>query len=341
MKVITDVPLKNFSTFGLGGTARYFTTAHTIDDIRHALRFARKKDIPYMVLGDGSNILFSDRGYDGLIIHLGLHGVSGRTRSNNVLFEVAAGEKWDEFVSTAVKNGFHGVENLSGIPGTVGATPVQNVGAYGAEVKDVISWVEVLNTDTMGLEYLTNDECGFRYRDSIFKNSSGKKFIITKVGFNLSSRGVPNIAYRDLQNHFNHLNKKPDIVSVRAAVLAIRLRKFPDLNRYGCAGSFFKNPIISDAHLATIQKKYPTIPFFAHGTGAFKIPLAWILEHVVPWKGVRRYGVGVFHAQPLVLVHYGDGSASALKKLADDIVHTVSKSVHVIVTPEISLVGKF
>lgn len=341
MKILKNVPLKNFSTFKLGGNARYFAVARSVDDLKEAIRWARRASVPYMILGGGSNILISDEGYDGLVIKNQIIGREVYEKNGMVFISAGAGENWDTFVSDMVKRGLYGVENLSGIPGSVGATPIQNVGAYGVEAKDVLSWVEALNTKTMETELFPNSKCDFNYRDSFFKTKEGKNFVVTNVGFKLAPQGTPNIKYRDLQEYFNRSNTKPDPQTVRNAVLNIRARKFPDLNRYGCGGSFFKNPVLSQKELRVIQEKHPNIPFYEQEDGTYKVPLAWILENAVPWKGVRRRSIGVHKDQPLVLVHYGGGSSRDLKQLSDDITQSISRDMNVLITPEVSFVGRF
>ena len=341
MRILRNVPLKNFSTFHLGGNAKYFTVVRTKDELKEAIRWAKRTNMPYFILGGGSNVLFSDKGFDGLVIRNQIEGRESYTKDGSVFLTAGAGEDWDSFVKETVDRGLYGLENLSGIPGTVGATPVQNVGAYGAEVKDTLAWVEALNADTLETEILRNTDCGLGYRDSFFKTNDGKKFIITNVGFKLNDRGIPNIAYRDLQEHFNRSDVKPSLRSVRDAVLAVRGRKFPDLNEFGCGGSFFKNPIVSKDQLNRLIERFPNMPHYQNGKDEYKIPLAWILEHAVPWKGVRRAKVGVHDVQPIVLVHYGGGTSEELKKLSDDISNNIARELNILITPEISFIGTF
>ncbi len=341
MKILQNVSLKPFTTFQLGGRAEYFAAVSTKDELTDAVRFSRQAGIPYMVLGGGSNLLVSDDGYQGLIIRNQIKGVSRYEKGAHIFLGVGAGESWDDLVAYTVKQNLHGIENLSGIPGSVGATPIQNVGAYGQEVQNTISWVEVFNPATMEFELLTNRQCEFRYRDSVFKSGSGKGLIVTEVGFKLAKEGVPNISYRDLKQHFNEQDIRPTLQSVRDAVLVIRAGKFPDLNQHGCGGSFFKNPIISRNQLRRLQDVYPDIPHYSQAHETYKVPLAWVLEHAVPWKGVRRKHVGVSAQQPLILVHYGGGNARDMKRLADDIAHSVRSELNILITPEICFVGNF
>lgn len=341
MKIAKNIPLKRHSTFNVGGNADYFLSVRNKDELREAIHTARMMGVPFLVVGECSNILFSDEGFRGLIIRNDIKGYEFFEKKGNLYVGVGAGENWDAFVSRMVKDGVYGLENLSGIPGSVGATPVQNVGAYGKEVADHIAWVEVFNTDTYETELFSNRQCTFGYRDSFFKTEEGRKYVITEVGFRLSREGSPNISYKDLTRYFNENDVRPTVPEVRKAVLSIRSKKFPDLNQYGCGGSFFKNPIIEKNVLRTLREKYKDLPYYQVGENAYKVPLAWLLEHVVPWKGVTRKTVGVYKEQPLVLVHYGGGTASELKSLADDIAHSVSRETNILITPEVSLIGNF
>lgn len=341
MKIQEGVPLKHHSTFKLGGNAEYFVIANDKYDLREAVMWAKAAGLPYMVIGEGSNILFSDHGFDGLIIRNNIKGYEFYQKNGSIYVGVGAGENWDDFVADMVRRGLRGIENLSGIPGSVGATPIQNVGAYGREVCDVIAWVEALNTETLETELFTNKQCRFGYRDSFFKTEEGKKFIVTEVGFRLEETGEPFLEYKDLKNYFGANEIKPSLENIRNAVIEIRSKKFPDLNKVGCGGSFFKNPIVDASVVSELKEKYGDVPHYELENGDFKVPLAWILEHATGWKGVRRDTVGVHEDQPIVLVHYGNGSARELKKLSDDIMHHVGRETKIFVTPEVSIVGKF
>jgi len=341
MKILDNVSLSPFTTFKLGGKARYFTAVETKEDLIDAVRWSKQTGTPYMVIGEGSNILVSDDGFSGLIIRNQISGLENYEKNEETYLGVGSGENWDDFVALTVKKGLYGIENLSGIPGSVGATPIQNIGAYGRDVGSVISWVEALNTETMEVELLTNNQCQFDYRDSLFKKKEGSKYIVTEVGFKLSSSGIPNISYRDLTNYFNNNDVRPSLESVRNAVLNIRAGKFPDLNHHGCGGSFFKNPVITRNQLRNLQSKFKDMPHYSHENGTYKIPLAWVLEHAVPWKGVRRKTVGVSELQPLVLIHYGGGSANEIKRLAEDITKSVSNKTNILISPEVCFVGDF
>ena len=342
MTIEENISLKDLTTFKLGGKARYFMRAYTLEGIRKACTWAVSHGLPLFILGEGSNILVSDTGFSGLVLKVELKGITYSYEKNNVLVTASSGESWDALVAFTVQKGWYGIENLSNIPGAVGATPIQNVGAYGVEVSDVIKWVEVYDTETGTTLKLKNKECHFSYRDSLFKHEGGKKFIVTKVCFMLSRGGVVNMEYKDVKKYFRERNiETPTLRQAREAIISIRKKKFPDISSVGTGGSFFKNPIISKEHFRELKRKFPLIPHFIQEDKKVKIPLAWILEHVCTIKGKRQQHVGTFERQPLVLVHYGGGTAEELKKFADGIQTDVKLKTNITVIPEVSLVGIF
>ena len=281
--------------------------------------------------------MINDEGYKGLVIKIDIKGVTG--------LKVGAGENWDDFVSQCVKNGLYGIENLSGIPGTVGASLVQNIGAYGVEVKDVIESVEVFDTETLTTKILSNKDCNFGYRDSIFKKPKGKKYIITYVTFKLKKEGKLNIEYKDVKNYFIEKGIIPTLQEVRKTILEIRKGKFPDLSKYGTAGSFFKNPIIKKEQYEKLLKEYPSIPHYEIYTASggidelnMKIPLAWILDNVCNIKGIRKGNVGVYEKQPLVLVNWGGATAQEVKKYAEEITILVKQKTGIDIEPEVQYI---
>ncbi len=337
MLVLEQVPLADHTTLRLGGAARFFTTVTSLDELRAALAYAREHELPVHILGGGSNTLFSDEGWPGLVVHVRL---LGRTYEENtkgdVRLVVGAGEVWDEVVAETVAAGMWGLENLSGIPGSVGAAPVQNIGAYGTEIAEVIDWVEVLDRATDELHVLPVSACVFGYRDSLFKRAEGRDLIVLRVALRLTTFAQPRLTYRDLCEHFGD-EAPASAAAVRDAVLTIRARKFPDLATVGTAGSFFKNPIVTKSHAADIASWLPGVPTFAVDETHVKIPLAWILEQL-SWKGVRRGHMGCWEAQPLVVVHYGGGTAAELLLFALAIVDDVRKRTMIELEPEVCVV---
>lgn len=333
------VPLSKYTTLRVGGPARYFFVAQMLDDIRRAALFAEEKNLPLFVLGGGSNILFSDEGFPGVVVKNELKGIVYDSDDRGIVVHANGGVEWDTLVANAVSRGLWGLENLSGIPGTVGAVPIQNIGAYGMEAKDTIMSVDVYDTGEKRMRRFTNEECAFAYRDSMFKQSNLGRFIITKVAFRLSQEGVPNVSYADLVESFaNNIPVHPE--EIRKAVLAIRAWKIPNPNDTANAGSFFKNPIVSEDIFAGLAKAYPDIRAYP-ADGSMKISAAWLIDHVGGWKGVSVGGVSVCDNQPLVMTHNGNATGSAINDFAETIVRDIQKKTGIVLVREVQSVGNF
>lgn len=332
------VHLSPLTTIRLGGRARYFAECETVSDIVQALAFAEKQALPMHVLGGGSNSIFADEGFHGLVIAMRIRGL---TFGEDGIIEAAAGEPWDPLVATAIERGWAGFECLSGIPGLVGATPMQNVGAYGQEVAEVIESVTVLDRNTKEEIVFSNTECNFAYRTSRFKAVDVGRYIITSVRYRLRTDGMPQLQYPQLREALGSASLpsgKQGLEMVRDAVLTLRRKKSMviddrDPNSRSC-GSFFINPLASKQQLRKLQQQYPDIPFFTgeetpRGSAAadwtgdhVKIPAAWLVEHAGFSKGMQRAGVGVSTNHPLALVNK-DGTTQALLDLARDIRESV------------------
>ena len=347
MNIQENVPLAPFTTFRIGGVARFFVQVRSVADVEEAAAFAKGKKV--FILGGGSNLLISDSGFDGLVIKNEIMGVDEEsvTASDGRIYTriiSGAGESWDSLVEyTVVKKGLYGLENLSLIPGTVGATPVQNIGAYGAEAKDTIEWVEVYNPATKQIERLSNADCKFAYRDSIFKHER-KGNIILRVAFLLAKNGQLNTEYKDLKNYFATKITPPSLCDVRDAVIKIRTDKLPDISKIGTAGSFFKNAMVTREQYQELLKKYPNMPVFSlsasnsGGNEMVKVPVAWILDNVCGFKGVKRGQVGVYQNQALVLVNFGGGTAQQIKDLANEMIASVKEKTGIDISPEVEYV---
>lgn len=339
MNIEENISLKEFTTMRTGGNAKYFCVVRSRDDVRSATNFAKDRGIDFFVLGGGSNLVISDSGFNGLVIKNSIKGIKFEDLDDNVVKVTGgAGENWDNFVGETVRDGLWGLENLSGIPGTVGASPVQNIGAYGADVSRTIFSVEIFDPFSMDFRTLSKEQCRFGYRDSIFKKGNGKKFVVVNVSFKLSRRGVPNIEYKDLKEFFGE--RKPDLKEVRDTVLDIRNGKFPPLHLFGTAGSFFKNPIIGLSQMDILKNKFPGIPSFDQGKNLFKIPLAWILDKVCGLKGFKSETVGLYEKQPLVLVNLGEATAHEIKVFADKIKEEVEKHTGIEIEREVEYIGE-
>ncbi len=333
MDILTDEPLAPKTTFKLGGPARYFCSATSVEELRVAHYEARTRAVPLVLLGGGSNVLVSDRGVDALVVHPALQGITYEEVSPETVCVIAgAGESWDVLVADTVAHGLWGLENLSLIPGSVGATPIQNVGAYGVEVKDTILWVEVYDPSCDEVRRFYAPACAFGYRDSFFKHE-GVHLIITRVAFLLSFTPKPMLRYKDLAVRFGE-GAEPTLHEVREAIIAIRTGKFPDLSKVGTAGSFFKNPTLSLDAFVTLQTRCADVPSFPAGEGHVKVPAAFLLERC-GWKGVRRGTVGTWAIQPLVLVHYGGGTTRELLTFADEVAHDVQEKTGVLLEREV------
>lgn len=338
MEIREYVPLKDFTTFRLGGPARFFVSVTTIEELRNALLYAREHHLAVHVLGGGSNTLCTDNGYDGLVIHIALTGVAYEEDSKgDARVTAAAGVVWDTLVEDTVSQGLWGMENLSHIPGTVGATPVQNVGAYGVEVSDIIDWVEVIDSTTGVLHILSPNECRFAYRGSVFKHAEGRHYIVTRVAYRLSTHPAPKLSYRDLAVRFEQ-QQTVTVQEVRDAIIAIRAAKFPNLDTIGTAGSFFKNPVVTKRQYEELVRRMGTVPSYEVDEEHVKIPLGWLLEKF-GWKGKRVGQVGCWEAQALVVVQYGEASANELLLFVYDIMKDIQKNTGIKIEPEVCIIG--
>lgn len=335
-----DIPLSFHTTFKIGGPARFFVEIQDVAQLKEALLFAREKDIPFFILGEGSNLLVSDAGFLGLVIKMGIRGIEWTDKGGKVEVVLSAGEHWDDVVEQTVVRNLSGFENLSGIPGTVGAAPVQNIGAYGTELKDTLLWVEVFNMTTMTTKIISVDECACGYRDSIFKKPEGSGYIVLRVACVLKKDVQVDISYKDLREFFSTKDVASlSVQDVRNAVLSIRKAKLPDLTFYGTAGSFFKNPIVSRDEYDRLRATYSSLSAFDLPDGKKKISAAWILDTLCNFKGYRVGTVGVYKNQALVLINYGNGSAQEIMNLAQTMCDCVKKNTRINLEREVVTIG--
>lgn len=338
IEVQKQVPLKGLSTFKIGGNASHLFVLEDKGDLVCAVSFAKENNLPIFILGGGSNVLFADSGINALVIKISNKGKEYKKNNEiEVLVTAEAGEGWDDFVAWTVENGFFGLENLSAIPGTVGASPVQNIGAYGVEVKDCIESVEVYDINTQQFKSLTNHECKFGYRYSIFKTKEGEGLIVTSVTFKLSSKPTANVSYKDLAHYFKD-NANPIPIEVRNAVIEIRKGKFPDLKIYGTAGSFFKNIICSEVDIKELKERNPQMPVYGVGGGMVKISTAFILDKICGLKGFRKGEVGLYENQSLVVVNYGSATSQNVKIFVDEIKNIVKEKTGIKIEEEVILI---
>lgn len=339
MEIKENIPLKTHTTFRIGGPARYFANVATVDEIRRAVSFAKERRLPFFVLGGGSNVLLPDEGFPGVVIKIELKGRAVENLDDDTVRYVAqAGENWDDVVSDTVSKNLWGLENLSNIPGTVGAAPIQNIGAYGRQVSDVIEYVDILDTESMKTIRLSKDECGFSYRESVFKKSDGKKLIVLGVSFFLGRVSNPVLSYHGLRHFESYGTEELSPGQIRDAVISLRKEKLPDINIIGTAGSFFKNPLVSKEKLDELKKIEPEIVYNPDQDGNFKLSGAYLLDAIGGWKGFRAGDAGVYDKHALVLVNYGNASARDIVALKEMIINDMRKKTGITFEPEVEIV---
>ena len=325
IEIKENVPLGPLTTLGVGGSARFFVQAESVGDVEDAVALARERGLALFVLGGGSNLLVSDRGWDGLVLQIGILGIEERREGAATAFEVGAGVEWDEFVACAVARNCGGIECLSGIPGSVGGTPVQNVGAYGQEVSETIVSVLALDLNENRVRELTAEECGFSYRASIFNTSQRGRYIILRVTYRLVSDGRPSLRYVDLQEYFAARLGAPTLAGVRDAVLEIRARKGMVLKEGdpGSAGSFFKNPVLTAGQCEELvqraAKRGLEVPSYPALKSQRKVSAAWLVENSGFRKGYVRGRAGISSKHALAIVNLGGASAAEIVGLKDEI----------------------
>jgi len=343
-----NVPLAPLTTFRLGGPARFFVEAKSAPEVQEAVAFA--KSLPLFVLGGGSNLVVADSGWPGLVLKVAISGIEqrpGQDDEGKVLFDAGAGESWDRFVSHAVMARCAGVECLSGIPGSVGGTPVQNVGGYGQEVSETIESVEVFDQKDGQVRELCREACGFTYRSSIFNTSERGRFIILRVTYALTPGGEAHIEYADLKRHFEGRETRPNLAETREAVRHIRARKGmlivpgdPDCHS---AGSFFKNPVLSEQQHADLQKqaeaKGLTLPSYPALEKSRKVSAAWLVEKSGFARGYGFGHVGISSKHALAIVNRGEATAAEVLALKDQIQQRVEELWAVRLEPEPVMVG--
>lgn len=338
MIIHEDFSLKQLNTLGIDAKAKHFIE---LEDESELVEYLASREAPKrnpMILGGGSNVLFT-KNYDGTVLHYLSKGIKiVEENSTDVFVEASAGELWDDLVRFCIEKNFYGVENLSLIPGEVGAAPIQNIGAYGVELKDVFDHLEGYSLDTKEKRKFNKIDCRFGYRDSIFKKELRNKFLITKVVLRLSKEKKFNISYKALQEQLADINPdKLTIYEVAATVREIRESKLPDPKKIGNAGSFFKNPEIKSAQLAQIQKKYPDIIFFKTGDDSFKIPAGWLIEKC-GYKGKRAGNIGCYEKQALVIVNYGNAGGEEIRVFAEKIRNAVNYLFNIKLEYEVSII---
>lgn len=337
MIIKENVSLKGYNTMGISAVTRYFCQISSVDDLREVLRSEQFSAMPKLILGGGSNLLFTGD-YEGLVIKIAIMGREAISETEDqVQVKIGAGENWHHWVLYAIENGWGGIENLSLIPGTVGAAPMQNIGAYGVEIKEVFESLEAVNLNSAELRTFNAEDCQFGYRNSIFKNELKNQYVITSVTLKLSKKPTINTSYGAIRATLSQMGvQSPDIKSVSEAVIHIRQSKLPDPAEIGNAGSFFKNPVIDKAHYESLKMVYPTIPGYEQHDQV-KVPAAWLIEQC-GWKGKTIGEIGVHKRQALVLVNYGNGKGKDLQKLAEEIQKSVADKFGIQLQTEVNIV---
>jgi UDP-N-acetylmuramate dehydrogenase len=320
-----DVPLAPHTTFGIGGPARYFVRVRTTEELHAALAFAQAKELGVFIMGGGSNVLVSDKGFGGLAIKIELTGIE---RDGDALI-AGGGDTWDELVLHAVEEHLWGIENLAGIPGTVGGAVAGSIGAYGQSLSQTLAWAETLELSTGEIKKISNAECRFGYRESLFSRGG---FVIVRAAFALSRSGAPATSYVPELAGLS-------LTEVRRRILEIRAAKFPDLAQEGTAGSFFKNPLLPPAEAAALKARYPAMPLYPmpESTG-LKIPLAWILDKALGLKGYRVGGARLYEHQPLVIVARPRTPARDVESLARFVEEKIKKEIGIDIEREVKVI---
>lgn len=334
-----NVALAPFTTLRIGGPAKYFIEAPTEDAVLESIQFAGEKNVPVFVLGGGSNLLVGETGFPGLVIKVAIPGVAWESDRDKTVVHAGAGEDWDPFVASCVDRDLAGLECLSGIPGSVGGTPVQNVGAYGQEISEVLVSVRAYDRHTDAIVDLSREACQFTYRSSVFNTSARDRFIVLRVAYRLENHGAPALGYPDLQREFENSDHALTLSSVRTAVRRIRARKAmllvegdPDCRS---AGSFFKNPILTDAEFADLRSHAPLEPpRYPGGRGRVKTSAAWLIENAGFSKGYSLGPAGISTRHTLALVNKGGATAEDILRLAREIQNRVYGRFGVRLTPE-------
>ncbi|MCL4166858.1 UNVERIFIED_CONTAM: hypothetical protein GTU68_013317, partial [Idotea baltica] len=324
-----------YNTFGVEACAKQFVSIKSQKDL--VLFLQDFKDQDFLLLGGGSNVLFTESEYN-LVVKLELLGKRIVQKHEEFVFvQSMAGENWHDFVLWTLEQNFGGLENLSLIPGNVGTSPIQNIGAYGVEVKDLVYQVEAIEKATGDLCIFSNEDCDFGYRSSFFKKEGKGKYIIVSVLFKLSEENTPKVGYASLQNYLDEQSiKNPTIHDVSNAVISIRQSKLPDPIKIGNAGSFFKNPICDPEKIRKIEKKYGEVPQYEQSDGSLKVPAGWLIEKA-GWKGKKVGNCGVHDKQALVLVNYGSALGSDIYSLAKTIIEDVSSKFGIELQPEVNI----
>jgi UDP-N-acetylmuramate dehydrogenase len=338
MQIQENVSLKLYNTFGIDVTARYFATFENVTELEEILNSKLQTSNSKLILGGGSNILFT-KDYSGIVLKNDIKGIEMVQEDDEFIYiKAGAGENWHQFVLHCVQNNYAGVENLSLIPGNVGASPMQNIGAYGVEIKDVFYELEAVHLQDKTIQKFGLEDCSFGYRESVFKNKYKNQFIITSVTYRLNKKPSFNTSYGAINQELEIMGvKNPSIQAISQAIINIRTSKLPDPKDLGNAGSFFKNPVISNEQFNALKQAFPNVIAFPSGAQHTKLAAGWLIEQC-GWKGYRKGDAGCFPKQALVLVNYGNATGKEIFDLSEEIIHSVKKKFSLVLEREVNIV---
>lgn len=338
MTIIENISLKHYNTFGIEAAAASFASFTSIDELRNLLSQNKYGNKPLLVLGGGSNVLLT-KDFTGLVLRNEIKGIEVVQEDNqHVYVKSGAGENWHQFVLYCLQHNLAGVENLALIPGSVGASPMQNIGAYGVEIKDVFESLEAVHIESLETRTFTNNDCAFGYRESVFKNKYKGQYIITSVTYRLNKTPRFNTSYGAIQQELDKMGiKELSIQAIADAVIAIRSSKLPDWHEIGNAGSFFKNPQVTNAVFDRLKIENPAIPSFPVDDQHTKVPAGWLIEQC-GWKGFRKGDAGCYPKQALVLVNYGKATGLELFELSEQIIRSVKEKFGIELEREVNII---
>ncbi len=334
MKDLRNYSLLRHNTFGIDARCNRFIEFNSVDELKTVIPQLEEKR--YLILGGGSNLLLT-RDYEGIVLHSAIIGFSVMQMGNDIFIRCGSGEIWDDIVALSVENGWYGAENLSLIPGEVGASAVQNIGAYGVEIKDIIHRIEAVDVQTGEEVVFSNSDCDYRYRSSRFKHEWKNRYVITYVTYRLSRIFTPRLEYGNLRTVVDAAGDGLSPMRLRQYIIDIRKEKLPDPSVEGNAGSFFMNPVVPESQFSELQSAYPQIPCWPVDGGQVKIPAGWLIEQC-GWKGRSLGRAGVHSRQALVLVNRGGATGNEIVKLSDAIISDVEEHFHIRLQPEVNIV---
>jgi UDP-N-acetylmuramate dehydrogenase len=337
MQVLKNISLKTLNTFGVEASAEYFVDIESENDLQDLFSDDKWRDYPRLVLGGGSNMLFTQN-FGGLVIHLKIQGLSAEIEGDDVYVHAGAGIVWNDLVNYCVDNDYAGIENLSLIPGSVGASPVQNIGAYGVELQDIFHSCRAFEISTGKIKVFTKEDCAFSYRDSVFKSSLKGLYIITEVTFKLSKIFKPNVSYGAITEELAKRGiNVPSIKQLSQVISHIRVSKLPDPTTIGNAGSFFKNPIIAESTFNKLKSQFADIVHFPAGEGYVKVSAGWLIEQC-DWKGKVVGNTGTWKNKALVLVNHGNATGDEIFQFSSSIIDSVNAKYGILLEREVNII---